>query len=161
MLVQNDTMTEKRKEAVYLALGANLGDRFETFYRALREIELKVGPIRRVSSFYETKPLNPPELELKGQPDYLNAVALCETDLEPREVLNLILEIERSLGRDRSRSVRWGPREIDIDILLFGDRVILEPDLKIPHPEMNNRDFVLVPLSEIRETALGNPLQGK
>lgn len=94
-----------------------------------------------VSSVYETAPLGP------EQPDYLNAVVCAHTDLAPSDLLAAMQEIESELGR--TRLIRWGPRTIDLDLLLYGDQVIDSEALKVPHPEMTKRPFVLVPLLEV------------
>ena len=138
---------------LYLALGANLGDAAETFRRAIERINAEIGKVSRVSSFYRTAPLNPPELEKCSQPDFLNAALECESALAPGELIKAVLQIEHDLGRDRSTSLRWGPRLIDIDVLLYGSLVIESKELRIPHPEMHKRGFVLKPLSEIAPEA--------
>ncbi|MCB9029551.1 MAG: 2-amino-4-hydroxy-6-hydroxymethyldihydropteridine diphosphokinase [Deltaproteobacteria bacterium] len=132
----------------YLSLGSNLGDRYANFQTAIDAIHLYVGEILAVSTFYKTEPLNSPDAT-ESQPEFLNAVLCCETTLTPEEVLQKILLVEQELGRVRKEGVHWGPRLIDIDILAMGDLIIEQPGLTIPHPEMHNRDFVLVPLSEI------------
>jgi len=101
-----------------------------------------LGSVRKVSSFYETEPV-----EVTDQPWFLNCVVILETDKPPRDLLRHTLAIEKQLGRRRTREK--GPRTIDIDILLYDDRVIDEPGLKIPHPAMHERRFVLQPLVEI------------
>ncbi|MCH8814498.1 MAG: 2-amino-4-hydroxy-6-hydroxymethyldihydropteridine diphosphokinase [Chloroflexi bacterium] len=126
---------------MYLGLGSNLGDRRANLQTALRLLE-RVGLVRRVSSLYETVPVGP------EQPMFYNAACECETDLPPRELLRCVQEVEQEMGRPRDDE-RWGPRLIDIDILLYGDEVIDEDGLAIPHAEMRNRSFVLVPLAEI------------
>ncbi|MDO8684439.1 MAG: 2-amino-4-hydroxy-6-hydroxymethyldihydropteridine diphosphokinase [Armatimonadota bacterium] len=127
----------------FLGLGSNLGDREENLRSALQEME-KRGAARtvKVSSFYETAPVG-----YTDQPDFINAVAQVETMLQPAELLATILDVEKALGRERT--IRWGPRVIDIDILLYDDISIEEPGLVIPHPEMTRRGFVLKPLAEI------------
>lgn len=145
---------------LYLALGANLGNPAETFGRAIARLNSETGRVLKVSSFYRTAPLNPPELEKTSQPEFLNAALVCESILPPLEVLQKVLAIELELGRDRSKSMRWGPRLIDIDILLYGSHVIDDQCLKIPHPEMHKREFVLRPLHEIAPE-LRHPLLGK
>jgi 2-amino-4-hydroxy-6-hydroxymethyldihydropteridine diphosphokinase len=126
----------------YIGLGANLGDREENL-RAALELLGKLGPLR-VSSFRETDPVGVTE-----QPRFVNAVAELETDLGAGALLQQLLEIERELGRDRSREERWGPRTIDLDILLYGNEVIEEPGLTVPHPRLAERRFVLEPLHEL------------
>ncbi len=130
--------------AVYLALGSNLGDRERNLAVALRRLEPLVR-IEAVSSLYETDPV--PE----GQPPYLNAACRAVTGLEPRALLRHVGEVERELGRRAGE--RWGPRPIDIDLLLYGDRVVEEDGLYIPHPELPARPFVLIPLAEIAADA--------
>ncbi|MFK8252277.1 2-amino-4-hydroxy-6-hydroxymethyldihydropteridine diphosphokinase [Ancylobacter terrae] len=135
---------EARKVVAYLCLGSNLGDRAGTMAKAvglIARIGLKI--IAR-SSLYETSPWGP-----VPQGPYLNLVVAVETDLSPRELLNMLLGVEHAFGRDRTREVRFGPRTIDIDILLYGDDIVAEPDLEIPHPRMMERAFALVPLAEI------------
>jgi 2-amino-4-hydroxy-6-hydroxymethyldihydropteridine diphosphokinase len=128
---------------VYIAMGSNLGDRVEMLRRGLDEIDmLGETQVVRLSSVYDTEPVGDSD-----QPRFLNAVVLVETELEPRVLLWNLLLIERRLGRVRTR--RWGPRPLDLDILLYEDLVIDEPDLVVPHPLMHERAFVLVPLAEL------------
>ena len=131
---------------VYLGLGSNLGDCRKNLERAIRLIGNRVGQVTRQSSFIETEPWG-----FESQNKFLNAVILCETTKTPREVLLLTQQIERDMGR-RKKSVSGGyaDRPIDIDILLYDDLTVDEPDLKIPHPLMQQRDFVMTPLEEIR-----------
>ena len=129
-------------ERIFLGLGSNLGDRSANLRAAVSHLRMAGVHPTRSSSCYETEPVGP-----QDQGKYLNAVIEVTTLLEPREMLELCKEIERQLGRQPG--MRWGARPIDIDFLLWGDRVIDEPDLKVPHPEMANRAFVLVPLDEI------------
>ncbi len=126
---------------IYLGLGANLGDRRGNLAAALRGIEPAVR-VDAVSSLYETVPVGP-----QDQPAYYNAACSGVTDLTPRALLEHVKRVERELGR--SEGMRWGPREIDIDILLFGDEVVEEEELTVPHRELANRAFVLAPLAEI------------
>jgi 2-amino-4-hydroxy-6-hydroxymethyldihydropteridine diphosphokinase len=126
----------------YIGLGANLGDR-EANLRAALERLAELGGLR-VSSFRETDPVG-----ITDQPRFVNAVAELETDLAAVALLERLLEIERQLGRDRSREERWGPRSIDLDLLLYGDEVIDEPGLTVPHPRLAERRFVLEPLHEL------------
>ncbi len=126
----------------YIGLGANLGDREANLRTAIERLA-ELGPLR-VSSFRETDPVGVTE-----QPRFVNAVAELETDLSARDLLQLLLEIERKMGRDRSREERWGPRTIDLDLLLYGDEVIDEPGLTVPHPRLAERRFVLEPLHEL------------
>ena len=134
-----------RSHKVYLGLGSNLGDCRKNLERAIRLINDRVGHVTRQSSFIETEPWG-----FESQNKFLNAVILCETTKTPREVLELTQQIERDMGR-RKKSVSGGyaDRPIDIDILLYDDLTVDEPDLKIPHPLMQQRDFVMTPLNEI------------
>ncbi len=122
----------------YVGLGANLGDREATLRRALELL----GPAR-VSTFRETEPWG-----YTDQPRFVNAVAEVETELAPRALLDRLLEIERELGRTRT-APRFGPRTIDLDLLLYGDEQIDEPGLRVPHPRLHERRFVLEPLAEL------------
>jgi 2-amino-4-hydroxy-6-hydroxymethyldihydropteridine diphosphokinase len=130
---------------VYLSLGSNLGDRAENIARAIKALEARGIRVIRQSSLYETEPV-----EARGG-WFLNGVVETETKMLPRQLMQTLLIIERSLGRKR-RPVSEGPKEsrtIDIDVLLFGSSVVSEPDVEIPHPRMARRKFVLVPLAEI------------
>ena len=128
----------------YIALGANLGDRRANIEHALDLLRATRGVrVTQVSSLIDNPAVGGPA----ESPPFLNAAAEVETTLTPRELLCHLLEIERTLGRERRE--KWGPRPIDLDILLFGERVIDEPDLKVPHPLMHERRFVLSPLDEI------------
>jgi len=129
-------------KTVYLSLGSNLGDRATLLSEALRMIESPRLHVRRVSPIYETEPQ-----DVKTQPWFLNLVAEVETDLFPRQLLSRLKGFERRLGR--RRRVSKGPREIDIDILLFGDAVIDTQELTVPHPRMPERRFVLQPLADL------------
>ena len=136
------------KVRAYVGLGSNLGEREANIERAIEMLAARVGvSLVRASSLIETDPFGGPP----GQGRFLNAAAALETTLSPGELLAACTEIERSLGR--TREVRWGPRTIDIDILLYGDRIVNEPDLVIPHPRMHERLFVLGPLCQIAREA--------
>ncbi len=130
-------------ESATLALGSNLGDRLATLQRAvdLLSAEPGISPTRG-SRVWETDPVGGPP-----QPDFLNVVVRADVDLEPLELLAACQRVEAALGR--VRDVRWGPRTIDVDILLFGARAIDHPDLVVPHPRMRERAFVLMPLLDI------------
>ena len=139
---------------VYLGLGSNLGDCRKNLERAIRLIDDRVGQVTRQSSFIETEPWG-----FESPNKFLNAVILCETTKTPREVLMLTQQIERDMGRRKMVNGQWSmvngqriyaDRPIDIDILLYDDLTIDEPDLKIPHPLMHERDFVMIPLEEVR-----------
>src|SRR3990172_746957 len=129
----------------YIGIGSNVGDRKDHCRKAI-ELLAEAGRVIHVSSLYYTEPVG-----YKEQEDFINAVAAVETDCTPAELLSRCRSIEDRLGR--TRAVRWGPRTIDLDILLFGDLVVDEPDLVIPHPLMATRKFVLAPLAEIVPTA--------
>jgi len=127
----------------YLGLGSNQGDRPAMLQEALTRLEAsRRVRVRKQSSLYETAPVGVTE-----QPWFLNLVAEVDTDLLPPQLLDLVLAVERGLGRVRTQ--RWGPRTIDIDILLYADLAMTTPTLVIPHPEMTRRRFVLEPLVEI------------
>jgi 2-amino-4-hydroxy-6-hydroxymethyldihydropteridine diphosphokinase len=129
----------------YVGLGSNLGDREVTLYAALEALgESSQVDVVAVSAFRETDPVG-----LVDQPRFVNAAAALETGLSPRELLSLLLDIERDLGRDRRQEKRWGPRTIDLDLLLYEDEVIDEPGLAVPHPRLTERAFVVVPLLEL------------
>lgn len=131
----------------FLGLGGNLGDPAAAMAAALRALDVHPGvSIAAVSSLYRTPPWG-----VAGQPDFLNAVAALDTALPARHLLDLGLSIEKRLKR--VRAVRWGPRVIDIDILLHGGGAVDEPGLQVPHPRMTERAFVMVPLAEIAPDA--------
>lgn len=133
--------------AVYLSLGSNLGHRRMIIWRAIRLIESQIGRVVRRSGFYETKPWG-----FQSVHPFINAAVCVETTITPRQLLEKTQQIERELGRkSKSCNGEYHDRTIDIDILLYGDRVVDEEDLKIPHPLMHERDFVMVPLQEILE----------
>lgn len=125
----------------YLSLGSNLGDREKFLKKAISEIK-KIAKIIQKSKIYETSPVG-----YKNQGDFLNMVIKIETDINPQELLKKIQKIEKDLGRERK--IKNGPRTIDIDILIYENTIVDEPDLKIPHPRMYERKFVLVPLLEL------------
>ena len=128
---------------VYLGLGSNVGDREQQLNEALRLLDAQPGiQVTQVSSLFETAPVG-----YVDQPDFLNLCAEIETHLTPQEVLDCGLKIEQQLHRVRKE--RWGPRTLDIDILLYGNEIIENQALSVPHPRMAERAFVLVPLQEI------------
>jgi len=136
-------LSSSSKERVYLSLGGNLGDPLKAMGEALRTLDADPRTeVVAVSSPHRTPPWGKVD-----QPDFLNIAAEVLTALSPRQMLDLCLDVERRLKRVRQE--RWGPRLIDIDILAFGERVIHEDGLEIPHPRMFERAFVLVPLLEI------------
>ena len=126
----------------YVALGSNLGDREENLRNALKHLEANDVRVVKVSTFIETEPYG-----VTDQPGFINAVCQVETELEPLELLRLLLKIEQEMGRVRLR--RWGERNIDLDLLLYEDACVVSDELTLPHPDMQNRDFVLLPLAEI------------
>ena len=140
---------------LFLGLGSNLGDRAENIRKAVLLIQERVGEVVRQSSLIETEPWG-----FESSNKFLNAVILCETTLTPRQVLKATQKIERELGRKKKTTLLshlssltshlYSDRPIDIDILLYDDLTVNEPDLKIPHPLMHERDFVMIPLREIR-----------
>ena len=147
----------------YLGLGSNLGDREANIRKAISLIGKKVGLVLRQSSLIETEPWG-----FESSNKFLNGVILVETPLTPRQLLKVTQSIERQLGRRKKSSasrlpspsssssspVSYSDRPIDIDILLYDDLTVNEPDLKIPHPLMQQRDFVMIPLQEILTTTM-------
>ena len=137
---------------VYLGLGSNLGDKENHIRKAIRLIGERVGLVVRQSSLVSTEPWG-----FESENSFINAVVCCETELTPRQVLQATQQIERDLGKrkihptERKGTINYQDRPIDIDILLYDDLIVDEPDLKIPHPLMQQRDFVMIPLNEIRK----------
>ena len=128
----------------YVGLGANLGEREVALRAALAALDATAGiDVAAVSTFRESDPVG-----YLDQPRFLNAAAALETTLAPRELLDALLEVERSLGRTRE-GPRFGPRTIDLDLLLYGDESLDEPGLTVPHPRLHERAFVLEPLAEL------------
>lgn len=135
----------------YLGIGSNVGDRADFCRRAVEVLRATRGiDVVAVSSLYETTPVGGPP-----QRSYVNLAVKIETSLTARELLETCKDIERRLGRGRSE-IRWGPRIVDLDILVFGDTKIAEPDLEVPHPRLSQRRFALVPLLEI-EPGIADP----
>ena len=133
-------------EIAAVGLGSNLGDRLEHLDRAVAEIRALLGVrVIAVSRWIETEPVGGPS----DAPRYLNGALILETRLRPRELLDALLSIERAHGRQRTPGTRDEPRTLDLDLLLFGDRRIREPELAVPHPRLEERAFVLEPLAEI------------
>lgn len=134
----------------YLALGSNLDDRVGHLQAAVDALVSGAEvTVIAVSDVYETEPVGP------EQPDYLNAVVALDTHLDARGLLRLAQQLERAAGRERGE--RWGPRTLDVDVLLVGDEVVDEPDLKVPHPRMWERGFVLAPLRDVAPQIVGEP----
>ena len=128
---------------IFIGLGSNLGDRAKYLNRALSELEsLHQTTIKKCSSVYETEPVG-----VKGQPKFLNMVAELDSMLRPDDLVHELKGIEQRVGRTLNE--HWGPREIDLDLLYYGGEMLNETSLQVPHPEISNRRFVLVPLKEI------------
>jgi 2-amino-4-hydroxy-6-hydroxymethyldihydropteridine diphosphokinase len=138
---------------VYLGLGTNLGDREQNCLRAIDLLEEGGVKVKARSSMMETEPWG-----VEDQPRFINMAVRAETSLAPQELLALIKDIEGRMGR--IKTVRYGPRTIDIDILLYDSQVIKEPGLEVPHPMMHERGFVLTPLAEIAPDVV-HPVLGK
>lgn len=139
----------------YVGLGANLGPREATILRAVDLLAAEPGiEMLELSSLNETEPVG-----VTDQPTFVNGALALETELPPRELLDALLRVERELGRVRSGE-RWGPRTIDLDLLLYADEVVDEPGLTVPHPRLHERRFALEPLAEL-EPELEIPGRGK
>lgn len=134
----------------FVGLGGNLGDAAATLRDALLELDaLPLTRLLRASRLYQT-----PAWGLEAQPDFTNAVAMLETRLDPRALLDGLLGIERAHGRERATGPRWGPRTLDLDLLLHGEARVDEPGLHVPHPQLHRRAFALLPLVEIAPDAV-------
>lgn len=130
-------------KSIFLGLGSNVGDRLRFLQKAVGAVGgLSATSVIRSSTVYETEPVGE-----KEQPDFLNAALEIESDLAPEELFLRLKEIEKNLGR--TQTTRWGPREIDIDLLYYGHLIIEAENLRIPHPEVARRRFVLTPLAEL------------
>jgi len=127
---------------VHIGIGSNLGDRQENCLEAVRRLEQHDVPVLKRSSMIETEPWG-----VTDQPHFINLTIEVETDLSPEELLLLLKNMEKAMGREKT--AHWGPRVIDLDILFYDDRIIDSADLQIPHPHLHERDFVLLPLMEI------------
>lgn len=135
-------MNDRPNASCAIALGSNLGESQQNLNQAIRQLtNTSEIAVNAVSSWYETVPVGP------AQPNYLNGCALLTTRLSPHQLLDTLLGIETKLGRVRQE--RWGARTLDLDLLLYEDRVLDTPGLQLPHPRMRERAFVLVPLAEI------------
>ena len=140
-------------ERAYIAIGSNLGDRRAYLEAGIKEVAaLPNTRLAAVSQAYETRPLGP-----VAQSDFLNAVFAIETSLPPEPLLAALLAAEKK--HQRQRRIHWGPRTLDLDLLLYGERVVERADLTLPHPRMNERGFVLIPLCEIAPD-LHHPITG-
>ncbi len=134
---------------LYLSLGSNLGDRERYINDAIGKIGERIGRVIRISSFYSTEPWG-----FESENNFVNAAVAVETDKDPHEILDMTKAIETELGRQqKSENGRYHDRTIDIDILIYDGFSVNEPDLKIPHPLMHERDFVMRPLKEIIDKA--------
>jgi 2-amino-4-hydroxy-6-hydroxymethyldihydropteridine diphosphokinase len=145
-------MSSNMAKLVYLSLGSNVGDREAQLREAIVRLGV-LGRVVRASSMYETEPV-----EFTEQPWFLNCAVALETGATPQELMKALLQIEEEMGRRRVQ--KKGPREIDIDILLFGDEVVELEELRVPHPAMAERRFVLEPLAEIAGE-VRHPVRGK
>lgn len=134
--------TSYKPRIAYLLIGSNKGDRKTFLTQAVEKIHRMVGRVTEKSKLYETQAWG-----VTNQSDFLNQAVAVETSLNPQKLLEQILKIENEMGRERT--TKWAERTIDIDILLYGDFVVNEPNLTIPHPELPNRNFALIPLMEI------------
>jgi 2-amino-4-hydroxy-6-hydroxymethyldihydropteridine diphosphokinase len=140
----------------YLGLGSNLGDRAAQLQFALDGLAARAGRVVAISPVYETQPVGGP-----AQPDYLNAVVAIETELSSRELLGVAKALESEAGREPpDPAKRWGPRPLDIDILMVGDERVNEPDLVVPHPRIHQRAFVLAPLADVAPELVVAPNAG-
>jgi len=139
---------------VYLGLGSNLGDSADIVRKAFGELCLRLRR-PRLSSLWRSR-----ARYLTDQPDFVNAVAEGETSLSPRELLAMVNAVEAAFGRDRSKEIHKGPRSLDIDILLYGKKILAEADLIVPHPGLRERKFALLPLLEL-DPALADPVSGE
>ncbi|MDN5331777.1 MAG: dihydroneopterin aldolase / 2-amino-4-hydroxy-6-hydroxymethyldihydropteridine diphosphokinase [Tepidanaerobacteraceae bacterium] len=126
----------------FIALGSNLGDRQKNIAEAVERMRQRGIKIVKMSSIIETEPYG-----YKDQDKFLNAACLVETELSPMELMDVLLDIEKEMGRERK--IRWGPRNIDLDLIFYEDRVIREERLVVPHPDAHNRTFVMGPIAEI------------
>lgn len=137
---------------LYLLLGSNVGNRQKSLLTALKHIDERIGKVGKKSKIYQTEPWGE-----RDQEDFLNQALELETKLKPKKVLEKIAEIESLM--EREETYKWGPREIDIDILFYGEEMVSEMDLTIPHPFLHERRFTLIPLSEIAPD-LYHPIMG-
>lgn len=136
-----DSDKNQQKHIVYLGMGTNAGDRFANLQAAVVRLSPQLD-VREVSRVYQTPPWG-----YTDQADFLNLVAKAETTLTPKELLDFLKDLEAKIGR--TATFRWGPREIDIDILFYNDRILKGQEITIPHPRLHERAFVLIPLSEL------------
>jgi 2-amino-4-hydroxy-6-hydroxymethyldihydropteridine diphosphokinase len=150
-------VTTAEPTTVYLALGSNLGDRSGAIARAIDRLATSGVAIAARSAIYETDPVTP-----DPQPLYLNAVVRGQTPLSPEALLAVCLDVERALGRRRPPGRSPAPREIDVDLLLYGDAIIgAAPELLVPHPRLLERPFVRIPLADVAAPGLRHPVTGE
>ena len=148
--------TRSGARRAYLGLGSNLGDRAAHLQFALDGLAARAGRVAAISPVYETEPVGGPP-----QPDYLNAVVAVETALSPRELLGVAKALEAEAGREPTAPERrWGPRPLDIDVLIVGEERVSEPDLVVPHPRIHQRAFVLAPLADVAPELVVAPTAG-
>ena len=141
---------DRRQVRAVVALGANLGDRRATLDQAVALIEAEIGPVVARSAWLETPAMIHPDDPAQSYPEFLNGGVLVQTNLAAGAILAALHRIEARLGRDRSReTARWRPRLIDLDLIALEDLVVDDPTLRLPHPEMHKRDFVLAPFCEV------------
>ncbi|TNY35277.1 2-amino-4-hydroxy-6-hydroxymethyldihydropteridine diphosphokinase [Thermomonospora catenispora] len=141
------------QQRVVLSLGSNLGDRLENLQEAIDALFDAPGlTFVALSPVYETAPYGGPDGDIPEQDDFLNVIVVADTRLAPRTLLERVLNIENSM--QRVREVRWGPRTLDIDIVMFGNVTVNEPDLVLPHPRAHERAFVLVPWADLEPDVL-------
>ena len=149
-------MSDPDLRRAYLGLGSNLGDRAAHLQFAVEGLAGRAGRVVAISPVYETEPVGGPP-----QPEYLNAVVAVETALSARELLRLAKALEAEAGREPPEpGKRWGPRPLDIDVLMVGDERIDEPDLVVPHPRIHQRAFVLAPLADVAPEMVVAPSAG-
>ncbi|NET44350.1 2-amino-4-hydroxy-6-hydroxymethyldihydropteridine diphosphokinase [Okeania sp. SIO2B3] len=147
------SQSEKQENNVAVALGSNLGDSLTILENAIQTLSKTPGiTLKTYSSWYRTKPIGP------EQPDYLNGCALLKVELTPHKLLEILLDVEQQFKRVRLE--HWGPRTLDLDLILYDDLILDTPNLQIPHPRMRERAFVLVPLAEIAPDWI-DPVSGK
>lgn len=140
------------KHTAFVALGSNLGDRQGNLNRAVELLKQHGVEVLKVSTFIETEPYG-----VTDQPRFLNGACMVKTDLSPLELLRLLLSVEKEMGRVRLR--HWGERNIDLDLLLYEGVIMDTEELRLPHPDMANRDFVMLPLAELAPSLIHPVLQ--
>jgi len=149
-------MSESRPRRAYFSLGSNVGDRVAHLQFGLDGLADRTGRVVAISPVYETEPVGGPP-----QPDFLNAVVVVETELSSRALLRVAKALEAAAGRQPPEpGKRWGPRPLDIDILMVGDERVDEPDLVVPHPRIHQRAFVLAPLADVAPELVVAPSAG-